>query len=37
MQDVCIENYKTLLKGTKEDLKMERYTRFMDWKTILRY
>lgn len=36
MQDVYIEIYKTLLKGTKDHLKMERYTRFIDWKTIFK-
>ena len=30
--DLYIENYETLVKESKEDTKMEKYTVFMDWK-----
>ena len=31
-KDLYIENYETLVKESKEDTKMEKYTVFMDWK-----
>ena len=32
-KDLCIENYKTLMKEIKEDTnRWRKYTMFMDWK-----
>ena len=32
MKDLYSENYKTLMKEIKDDIQMEKYTMFLDWK-----
>ena len=32
MKDLCTKNYETLIKEIEEDITMERYLVFMDWK-----